>query len=76
MLGVLFTQAKIISRTVKSEHEGRSIFYGMMCLESLIAMIWYANWAIWTKGVKRKLIMSLVMIFLWGFIMLISMGPN
>ena len=36
------TQATIISRTVSSEHEGRGIFYGMMCLESLIALIWAA----------------------------------
>ena len=33
------TQATIISRTVKSEFDGKRIFYGMMCLESLIAMI-------------------------------------
>lgn len=36
------TQATIISRTVNSEKDGRMIFYGMMCLESLIAMIWAA----------------------------------
>lgn len=36
------TQATIISRTVKSEKDGRRIFYGMMCVESLIAMIWAA----------------------------------
>lgn len=36
------TQATIISRTVKREYEGKRIFYGMMCLESLIAMIWAA----------------------------------
>ena len=36
------TQATIISRTVKSEFDGKIIFYGMMCLESLIAMIWAA----------------------------------
>ena len=36
------TQAAIISRTVKSEFEGKKIFYGMMCAESLIAMIWAA----------------------------------
>ena len=36
------TQATIISRTVKSEKDGRQIFYGMMCLESLIAIIWAA----------------------------------
>lgn len=36
------TQATIISRTVKSEEDGKRIFYGMMCLESLIALIWAA----------------------------------
>ena len=36
------TQATIISRTVTSEKDGKTIFYGMMCLESLIAMIWAA----------------------------------
>lgn len=37
------TQATIISRTLSSEKEGRNVFYGMMCLESLIAMIWAAG---------------------------------
>jgi len=36
------TQATIISRTVDLEKDGRRIFYGMMCLESLIAIIWAA----------------------------------
>lgn len=36
------TQATIISRTVDSEKDGRRIFYGMMCVESLIAMVWAA----------------------------------
>ena len=36
------TQATIISRTVESEFEGKRIFYGMMCIESLIAMVWAA----------------------------------
>ena len=36
------TQATIISRTVNNEKDGKLIFYGMMCLESLIAMIWAA----------------------------------
>ena len=36
------TQATIISRTVDNEKDGKIIFYGMMCLESLIAMIWAA----------------------------------
>ena len=37
------TQSTIISRTLSSEKSGKKIFYGMMCLESLIAMIWAAG---------------------------------
>ena len=36
------TQATIISRTVSNEKDGKLIFYGMMCVESLIAIIWAA----------------------------------
>ena len=36
------TQSTIISRTIKNEFDGKRIFYGMMCAESLIAMIWAA----------------------------------
>ncbi len=36
------TQATIISRTVNHEKDGKRVFYGMMCLESLIAIIWAA----------------------------------
>ena len=36
------TQATIVSRTLESEKHGRQVFHGMMCLESLIAMIWAA----------------------------------
>jgi len=36
------TQATIISRTIKTEYEGKQVFYGMMCAECLIAMIWAA----------------------------------
>lgn len=36
------TQSTIISRTITTEKEGRKVFYGMMCIESLIAMIWAA----------------------------------
>ena len=36
------TQATIISRTVTSEKDGRRTFFGMMCVESLIAIIWAA----------------------------------
>lgn len=40
--GFHLTQATIISRTVNKEKDGKRIFYGMMCLESLIALIWAA----------------------------------
>ena len=36
------TQATIISRTVNEEKDGKIVFYGMMCVESLIAIIWAA----------------------------------
>lgn len=36
------TQATIISRTLNSEKDAKTVFYGMMCLESLIAMVWAA----------------------------------
>ncbi|MGG4550315.1 carbon starvation CstA family protein [Rossellomorea marisflavi] len=36
------TQSPIISRTTKNERNGRKIFYGMMILEAIIAMIWAA----------------------------------
>ena len=37
------TQSTIISRTLGSEKDGKKVFYGMMCVESLIAMIWAAG---------------------------------
>ncbi len=37
------TQSTIISRAVSHERDAKEIFYGMMCLESLIAMIWAAG---------------------------------
>jgi len=37
------TQATIISRTVSTEFDSRIIFYGMMTLEGLIAIIWAAG---------------------------------
>ena len=36
------TQTAIISRTMKSERQGRMTFYNMMILEGFIAMIWAA----------------------------------
>lgn len=37
------TQATLISRTVKSEKEGRMTFYNMMIIEGFIAMCWAAG---------------------------------
>ena len=37
------TQSPIVARTMKSEREARSIFYGMMVIEGVIAMIWAAG---------------------------------
>ncbi len=36
------TQSPIIARTMRSEHEARRDFYGMMVLEGFIAMVWAA----------------------------------
>ena len=36
------TQSPIVARTMRSEREAHSTFYGMMVLEGLIAMIWAA----------------------------------
>ncbi len=36
------TQTAIISRTMKSERQGRMTFYNMMVLEGFIAMVWAA----------------------------------
>ncbi|MBQ6533638.1 MAG: carbon starvation protein A [Opitutales bacterium] len=36
------TQSPIVARTMRSEREARSTFYGMMVVEGLIAMIWAA----------------------------------
>ncbi len=36
------TQSPIIARTMESEYQGRSSFYGMMIVEGVIAMIWAA----------------------------------
>lgn len=40
MSGFHATQAPIIARTMGSERQGRSAFYGMMIVEGLIAMSW------------------------------------
>lgn len=41
-----------------------------------LLLMYYINWAIWTKGIKRKIIMVFVMLFLCVFFALITMGPD
>lgn len=36
------TQSPMISRTIQNEKNGRTVFYGMMITEAIIAMIWAA----------------------------------
>lgn len=43
MSGFHGSQATLISRTVKTEKEGRGTFYNMMIVEGLIAMAWAAG---------------------------------
>lgn len=43
MSGFHGSQATLISRTVRSEKEGRGTFYSMMIVEGLIAMVWAAG---------------------------------
>lgn len=43
MSGFHGSQATLISRTVKSEKEGRGTFYNMMIVEGIIAMVWAAG---------------------------------
>ncbi len=44
------TQCPIVARTMSSEHQSRAVFYGMMIVEGVIAMIWAgAAMAIYNK---------------------------
>lgn len=55
------TQATIISRTINKEKEGKRVFYGMMCLESLIAMVWAAAaMDVYTTGIVPNNIVGTV----------------
>lgn len=42
MSGFHATQSPIVAKTIRHEKEGRKIFYGMMIIEGIIAMIWAA----------------------------------
>lgn len=43
MSGFHGTQATLISRTIKSEKEGKTTFFNMMLVEGFIAMVWAAG---------------------------------
>ena len=42
MSGFHATQSPVVAKTIRHEKEGRRIFYGMMIVEGVIAMIWAA----------------------------------
>ncbi len=48
------TQSPIIARTMKTERQARSSFYGMMIMEGIIAMIWAAG-ALYLYNLKPEL---------------------
>ena len=52
------TQSPIIARTTKNEKDGRKIFYGMMILEAVIAMIWAAAAMSLTSGEGLSVILE------------------
>ena len=76
------TQSPIIARTMKTEREGRSDFYGMMVLEGFIAMVWSAaGMAIYNLFPEKmaekapKVLLDLCEHFLgrgWGGIVVVS----
>lgn len=41
-----------------------------------ILLIYYINWAIWTQGKIRKIVMLFFMLLFFFFSALISMGPD
>ena len=49
------SQTPIVARTIRSEMSGRRIFYGMMILEGIIAMIWAAGVSILFTQVPEAL---------------------
>lgn len=49
------SQTTLISRTLKSEKQGRFVFYGMMVAEGVVAMIWAAAaMGLYNKGIARR----------------------
>ncbi|MCG9793666.1 carbon starvation CstA family protein [Flavobacterium algicola] len=52
------TQSPIISRTINNEKDGRKVFYGMMIVEAVIAMIWAASAMSITNGNDLSILME------------------
>lgn len=52
-------------------HDGYIFFFLMIVLNSLL--LWYVNWAIWTKGIKRKAFLSIIIFILTILFKLITM---
>lgn len=48
----------------------------LMIILFFILLIYYINWAIWTQGKIRKIIMLFFVIIFFLFMVLISMEPN
>lgn len=49
------SQTTLISRTLKSEKQGRFVFYGMMVAEGVVAMIWAAAaMGLYNKGIAPE----------------------
>ena len=69
-----------ILAAVFSNLDDPSLYWAILLFLSQIGifllLIYYINWAIWTKGVKRKVIMAVVMIFFWAFTAVLTMGPS
>lgn len=73
MSGFHGTQSPIIARTMESERDAKKVFYGMMVVEGLIAMVWAAaGLAIYNLNVEMmsetpmKVLVSITKYFLGG----------
>ncbi len=71
------SQSPLVARTIRHEREGRLIFYGMMTLEGIIAMIWaaagmIANNVLHTEGGSTAIIVDISHNALPGFLSYIA----
>lgn len=52
------------------------IFFTLFFTLFFILFLWYINWAIWTKGNVRKIILCFVLICFFLFVTILTMGPD